>query len=299
MVKNVCQKEKNISHPLFGISFKKWLDLLIYNRGFEPEYFTRVFFITLTSISLIPLRFLFKIFYGPLIEKTMVKHPPIFIIGHWRSGTTFLHELISQDPQIGYVSLWQTLLPESFLILEKSKDFLSKFLPRTRPMDNIEVDINGPYEEEAGLAVLSKWSFFHCFHFPRFAKRQYFKSVHFKDLNENEIKQWKKTYTQLIKAATFTNHGKLLVLKNPSNTARIKILLEMFPDAKFIHIYRNPFYVYVSTIKMRTRVLEKLALQNTTNEEIKKHVIEDYIHLMKTFFKQKKLICLNCRVNLQ
>ena len=122
MVKNVCQKEKNISHPLFGISFKKWLDLLIYNRGFEPEYFTRVFFITLTSISLIPLRFLFKIFYGPLIEKTMVKHPPIFIIGHWRSGTTFLHELISQDPQIGYVSLWQTLLPESFLILEKSKE---------------------------------------------------------------------------------------------------------------------------------------------------------------------------------
>jgi hypothetical protein len=136
--KKINTEMKNIQHPLFGISLKNWIKILSENGGVDLRYFPRAFFITISSISIIPARLLFKIRYESKIEKTEISKPPVFIIGHWRSGTTFLHELMSFDPQFCYVSLWNTLLPDSFLILNPLKDFLSQFLPSTRPMDQVE-----------------------------------------------------------------------------------------------------------------------------------------------------------------
>jgi hypothetical protein len=233
---------------------------------------------------------LFKIVYNSRISKTKINKPPIFIIGHWRSGTTYLHELMSNGPQFCYVSLWQTLVPESFLILNPFKSFFSQFLPAKRPMDEIKVDMDSPYEEEAALAALNRWSFFHCFIFPRNPRRQFNQSVLFKDMSSKDVEKWKKTYLHLVKAATYENDGKQIIIKNPANTARIKVLLEVFPDAYFIHIYRNPYKVYVSTKKLRNRVLGPFALQNTTSEVVEQQVIDNYIQLMNGFFEQRKLI---------
>ena len=284
------QDNKTIQHPLFGISTKKWIQLLGKNGGVDNKYLARGIFITLSSIFTAPARILFKMKYDSKINESKIKHPPIIIIGHWRSGTTYLHELLGQDPQFCYVSLWHTMLPDSFLILEPMKKFLSNFLPKQRPMDEIRVDIDGPYEEEAAIAVFSAWSFFNGLHFPRNAEEQYLKSIHFEGLTEEEKDQWKQNYLKFMKSVTYANQGKRLLLKNPANTARIPTLLELFPDAKFIHIYRNPYKVYLSTVKMRNKVLDKLALQNGNKEEIEKQVIKNYKRLMKSYFEQKKQI---------
>ena len=281
---------KDIRHPLFGTSITNWIQLLSDHGGVDRSFLLRAMFVTVSTIYTLPARLLFKIIYGSCISKTCIKNPPIFIIGHWRSGTTLLHELISQDPQLAHVSLWHTLVPDSFLILDSSKEFLSRFLPATRPMDSMKVDIDGAYEEEAGLATLGRWSFFHCFIFPRDAERQYRQSVLFEGLNAKEVAIWKKNYLQLLKTVTFANKGLRLILKNPANTARIKTLLELFPEARFIHIYRNPYKVYVSTKRMRMRVLNQFALQHTTEEEVERHVIDDYVRLMKSYYEQKNQI---------
>lgn len=281
---------QTIQHPLFGISTKNWLQLLEQNDGVDYHYLKRGLFITLSSICITPARLLFKLKYNTKINNTTITQPPVIIIGHWRSGTTYLHELISQDPQFCYITLWHTLLPDSFPILEPTKTFLAHFLPEQRPMDEIKVDIDGPYEEEAAIAILSPWSFFHCLHFPRNAEEQYQKSINFKNLTPKEKNQWKKHYHHFMKTVTYANHGKRLLLKNPANTARIPLLQEIFPDAKFIHIYRNPYKVYLSTIKMRNKVLEKLALQNANKENIEKQVIENYKRLMTSYNEQKKQI---------
>ena len=280
----------NFQHPLFGISIKNWIQLLEKNGKIDKDYLMKGIFITLTSILTSPARILFKKLYNSKINNSIIKHPPVIIIGHWRTGTTFLHELLSHDPQFCYVSLWNTMLPDSFLILDPLKNFLANFLPTKRPMDEIRVDIDGPYEEEAGLAVLNLWSFFHCFHFPRNAEEQFLKSLYFENLNKKEIDQWKKNYIKFMKTVIFANNDKRLLIKNPANTARISMLLELFPDAKFIHIYRNPYIVYLSTIKMRNKVLDELALQNTKKEEIEQQVIEYYKRVMKSYFKQKNQI---------
>lgn len=289
-MKNKENNNKTIQHPLFGISTKKWIQLLEKNGGVDKRYLARGCFITLVSIFTAPARALFKIKYDSKINNMKIKHPPVIIVGHWRTGTTYLHELLSQDPQFCYVSLWNTLLPDSFLILDPLKKFLSNFLPKKRPMDEIRVDIDGPYEEEAAIAVLSPWSFFHCLHFARNAEEQYLKSIHFDDLTDKEKDEWKKNYLKFMKNVSYANSEKRLLLKNPANTARITTLLEIFPEANFIHIYRNPYKVYLSTIKMRNKVLDKLALQNASKEEIEKQVIENYKRLMKSYFKQKNQI---------
>ena len=288
-MKNKKDKQ-NIQHPLFGISTRNWIKLLNKNGGVDNKYLTRGAFITLSSIFTAPARILFKLKYKSKINNTKIKNPPVFIIGHWRSGTTYLHELLSEDPKFCYVSLWQTMLPDSFLIIEPIKKFLSNFLPKERPMDKIEVTIDGPYEEEAGIAVINLWSFFHGLHFPKNAEEQYLKSIHYQGLTDKERNQWKNNYLQFMKNVSYANDSKRLLLKDPANTARITLLLELFPDAKFIHIYRNPYKIYLSTIKMRNRVLDKLALQDRDEKEIDIQVIENYKRLMNGFFEQKKLI---------
>ncbi|KYK21323.1 hypothetical protein AYK21_05015 [Thermoplasmatales archaeon SG8-52-2] len=285
--------KETIQHPLFGISTRNWIRLLKANKGIDNRYLKRGIFITLSSIFFAPARLLFKIRYDSKINKTKIKHPPVIIIGHWRTGTTYLHELLSKDPQFCSVTLWNTLLPDSFLILNPLKKFFSNFLPKKRPMDEIKVDIDGPYEEEAGIAVISPWSFFHGLHFPRNAEEQYLKSMHFKGLNNKEIMQWKENYLKFMKTVTFSNNGKRLLLKNPANSTRIPMLLELFPNANFIHIYRNPYKVYLSTIKMRNRVLDKLSLQNASKKEIENQVIENYKRVMNSLFKDVKQISKN------
>jgi len=157
-------------------------------------------------------------------------------------------------------------------------------------MDAISVDIDGPYEDEAALAVLLPWSFFHCFHFPRNAEQQYRTSVHFQGLTAEEKQQWNTTYLRFIQTITFASHGKRFLSKNPPNTARITTLLELFPEAKFIHIYRNPYVVYSSTNNMRNRVVETLTLQHPSHEDIEQQVIANYVQLMNSYFDQKKKI---------
>jgi len=282
--------KKTIQHPLFGISFKHWLRLLENNGGIDRQYYGRGAFVTLASLGISPARFLFKLKYEKRIQNTPITTPPVFILGHWRSGTTYLHELLGQDPQFCYVSLWHTMLPDSFLIMEPMKSFMAQFLPSERPMDSIKVAIDGPYEEEAGIAVLSPWSFFHGLHFPRNAEEQYLKSIHYEHLSAEEKSEWDAQYLQFMKTISFANSDKRLLLKDPANTARIPTLLSLFPDAKFIHIYRNPYKVYLSTIKMRNKVLEKLALQKADPDVIETQVIENYKRLMNAFFIQKKQI---------
>ncbi|PNX47918.1 MAG: hypothetical protein BV457_04800 [Thermoplasmata archaeon M9B1D] len=272
------------------MSFKNWFYLLQKNGGVENKYMLRGFFIGFFSLFFIPARVLFKLKFEKKINNSEITSPPVFIIGHWRSGTTYLHELLGKDPRFCYVSLWHTLLPNSYPILEPMKNFMAKFLPSKRPMDNIDVDIDGPYEEEAGIAVISPWSFFHSLHFPKNAEEQYVNSIHYTGLSEEEKNQWDKNYYFFMKTVSYTSNGKRLLLKDPANTARIPTLLKLFPDAKFIHIYRNPYKTYLSTIKMRNRVLDKLALQKGNTEEIEKQVIENYKRLMNSFFEQKKLI---------
>lgn len=94
---------------------------------------------------------------------------------------------------------------------------------------------------------------------------------------ENWKKQTQSYYTKLA-----WNSNKQLVLKNPFHSFRIKELIEMYPNAKFIHIYRNPLDVVPSTVKMWSIV----GSQNTMNRRWKNPEIPDVIGILNSLLEK-------------
>src|SRR6516162_11007499 len=75
-----------------GCEFFGWLRLLARNRfAVPPSYWYLVVIITIMSFWNTILRLTQQAIFGRAVRNTTLKHPPIFIIGHWRTGTTLLH----------------------------------------------------------------------------------------------------------------------------------------------------------------------------------------------------------------
>lgn len=74
--------------------------------------------------------------------------------------------------------------------------------------------------------------------------------------------------------------GTNLLIKNPVYTARIKMLAEMFPDAKFIHIHRNPYKVFFSMRNFYEKLLGQFALQPWDSIDIDEHIFSTYSRMM-------------------
>lgn len=243
------------------------------------------------TLASAPIRLIETLIYGKAIQQTQISYPPIFVLGHWRSGTTYLHRLMVQDPQWGYVSSMQAFLPESFLTMQKILAAnMPKFWPEQRLMDNVSYSPNVPEEEDYSLSNVSEFSFYCCWYFPQRMETIYRHAVLMKDLSEPERQQWQKHYLKILKKATFCSDNKQLVVKNPSSTGRIAELLKLFPDAKFIHICRNPYDVYTSTMKFYQKMLPHYALQTVDEADIEDSIFSFYQQLMQTFSETVDLI---------
>ena len=283
-----------LRHPLSYGSFRNLIRILISYGGVDRQYLFRTIFIVLICFGGIPFRMIERILFGKKIEKLQIEYPPIFIIGHWRSGTTYLHNLMTQDPNFGYVSTQQAWSPEAFLLMSQPwiKNLLGKIVPNQRPMDKVKISISSPAEEEWAIGNMY-YSPYHLIHFPRGAK-EYFSKEYFSNLDEikqkNILDTWKKIYLRTCKKATYAFNGKRLILKNPSNTGRIKKLLEMFPEAKFIHIYRNPYRVYASRKHSSKAFSLQMRLQNQSETQSEKNILEAYQKVMQLLFDNQALI---------
>ncbi len=275
-----------IKHPLAYTSFMNLIKLLISNGGIDRKYILKTIFILFLSLITTPLRIYEKLKFGKKLESINIQEPPIFILGHWRSGTTYLHQLMTQDPNFGYVSMFQAMAPEIFLVGQKFlKGEINKFIPKKRRMDNVNVSFDSPEEEEWALANKRPYTSYLTNVFP--------KELRVVEADSEEIKnEWKNAYMSILKKSSFYFDEKKLVIKNPLNTTRVKLLLEMFPDAKFIHIYRNPYMVYASRRHSLNTLSTDFALQSVKLDEETQdlYLFGCYQSVMQKFFSEKHLI---------
>jgi omega-hydroxy-beta-dihydromenaquinone-9 sulfotransferase len=262
-----------------------------YAVGIHPRYGLRLLLILITSLCTLPLRLWEKMVWDRRIINTPIQHPPIFIIGHWRSGTTHLHNLISQDPAFGHLSMYQSIVPDCSLVGRTwLKSLLSKIVPIKRPMDNMTWPIDAPQEEEFPLAKTMPYAFYTQFLFPRKTLKLFKKFVLLQDAPEAFIQEFKRKYFRLLQIATLHADGKQLVLKNPVNTARIPLLLELFPGAKFIHIHRCPYDVFSSARNLRYSLLSLTTLQSLDPDNVDPIILELYEDMMQQFFRDRPSI---------
>ena len=240
-----------LSHYLLGVRLDNWLRLL-WRAGFriEAKKIPESVFITLLSLVLAPFALLEGAVCAIPIAKTKIEKDPVFILGHWRSGTTYLQNLMSRDPQFAWASPMNTAMFSNYVLLGWIlRSGVAEGIRNARPMDNVQYDLTLPMEETFAVGNFSPYSLDHLLAFP-IAWDKYIPCAFVDDLPPRHRAGFKRAYMHMIKKITWSNHGKQLVLKSPDNTARLGAMLEMFPDGKFVNIYRNPYATVVSTINM-------------------------------------------------
>jgi omega-hydroxy-beta-dihydromenaquinone-9 sulfotransferase len=215
--------------------------------------------VTLASLSNSLLGVLQSAIYGARLRDTIIEHDPIFVIGHWRSGTTHLHELLALDGRFAYPS-FECFAPHHCLLTDNSlyRRSFSWLVPRKRVMDNMAVGFDRAQEDEIALVALGSPSPYWSLAYPGETIGQRYLTL--ADVSARDREKWETVFQGFLRLLTYRHPGKPLILKSPPHTARLSTLARMYPKARFIHIVRDPFEVFASTMHLWRKNQEMSAL---------------------------------------
>ena len=276
---------------LVGITFDRWWSLLKQNHfRVSPAYWHRVAATTVMSGLSTVLSSVESWRYDRAIAATELTTDPIFILGHWRSGTTLLHELLALDiEQLAYPNTFEVMSPQTFLSTEPLLSrWLAKLVPDRRPMDNMQLKVNSPQEDEFAIALMTLQSYYLALSFPD-AEQHYERYLTLENLTPDELQHWQHKFLWFLQKLTF-KYQRPLVLKSPPHTARIRLLLKLFPQAKFIHIHRHPYDVFQSMRHYFHTAGWLTYLQKPDLEVLDQAILRRYRLLYDAYFAQRNLI---------
>ncbi len=273
-----------------GSGFPAWIRLLARN-GFRIHWSVLhvVTYVTIVSMGHTLLRGLQNLVYGRRIANTPIDQPPIFILGHWRTGTTLLHEFLALDERHVGPSTYECMEPNHFLLTE---GLVSRWMPffslSVRPMDNMAAGFDRPQEDEFALCNLGLPSPYLTVAFPN-NPPQYEEYLDLEGIPPRALARWKRVFRRFLQELTYKHH-KRLVLKSPTHSCRVKTLLELFPDARFVHIVRDPYVVFPSTVNLWKSLYITFGLQRPTFQGLEEHVYKTFDRVYDKIEEGKGLI---------
>jgi hypothetical protein len=155
-------------------------------------------------------------------------------------------------------------------------------------MDNMKVTFDSPGEDEFATSMMSLRSPIIGWSFPR-REEHYDRYLTFHGVPEKDIGRWKKAFVLFLKKLTW-KYDRPILLKSPAHTCRIRLLLELFPDALFVHIHRNPYTVFQSTRRLYDRGVSRSYLQRPNETQIDAGILRRHITMYNAFFEEQTLI---------
>jgi hypothetical protein len=161
-------------------------------------------------------------------------------------------------------------------------------VPSTRPMDNMPASFELPQEDELALMNMCLVSPYLLLAFHG-RNEIYDPYMEVENVSAEERKSWKDSLTLFMKKITIRKN-KPIVLKSPSHTFRVPLLLELFPDAKFIYIYRNPYAVAPSSFHLRRTICAANCMGPLNMEPLEKEVLNIYASSIKRYEATKQMI---------
>ncbi len=230
--------------------------------------------------------------HGRKVRDTKIEQAPLFIFGYWRSGTTLLQTLLSHDPAFQHLPLYRALFPWHFLVSEKIVTKLtSRFVPKNRPMDNMKISWDAPQEDDMALCIMSQVSPVMLVSHPHEFKH-FWDALDFSRLAPAALNRWKDSLQLLIKKLTYADPKRVL-MKSPFHVYHMPLLMEMFPDARFLYIHRNPYEVFRSSVHLRHRTIDENCLGKTIYEGHEEEIIRSYKFAFDVYERDRKLIPAN------
>jgi hypothetical protein len=140
------------------------------------------------------------------------------------------------------------------------------------------------------LGVLGDICFYHAFYFPRELETHFRRSVLLEDLRQGEREKLAADYRFLAQKMAYAHEGKQVLFKNPASTARMGFLKEAFPNAKFVHIVRDPYEVFASMMKLWPRLLDAFSWQNPKGIDFEEVTLSVYERTMKAHIGDREAI---------
>jgi omega-hydroxy-beta-dihydromenaquinone-9 sulfotransferase len=223
---------------------------------------------------------------------------PVFVLGHWRSGTTFLYRFLSQDPQFAFPTTLQVFNPHTFLTLEGHsrrwwgrglRRLYSEWLRRSwgRHMQDFvnlgRAPDEASQEDEFALMAFGL-SPFMALIFPR-RKAYYDQFLTLGLLSQGQRERWISRWLNFLKKVSLLNPGRRLILKSPAHTGRIEIIREVFPQARFVHISRDPYRIFKSSlVKLNSWTSESIEVNQQTEDT----VLSGHDRLYEAYFQDRK-----------
>jgi hypothetical protein len=162
---------------------------------------------------------------------------PVFIIGIPRSGTTFLHHLLSHDPDNRVVPYWESFAP----VPPEGPDL------RCQKVDTMLGQLRVMAPNYQAIHPMSGASPEECVALFMNVVRTLQMDIQYRvpDYTSWLVAQDARiAYAAYAEQLRVISHhrpvGSRLVLKDPAHTYHLETILEVFPDARFVFLHRDP-----------------------------------------------------------
>jgi hypothetical protein len=244
------------------------------------------FSVTLYSLANEALAAIDRGLYGRRVESTRLEQPPVFIIGHWRTGTTFLHELLSQDDRFACPSTYECMAPHHFLLTGRIFPTLFKrFAPSRRPMDDMPCGVERPQEDDIALLALGAPTPMARVAFPN-EPPPHERMIDGDAASAAELAHWRQGMCEFVKRQTFHKRKRLL-LKSPPHTGKVAQLAELFPGARFIHLVRSPREVFASSRRLWQALDRAYGMQIPHHRGLDDYIFDTLRRMYAAFERQR------------
>jgi len=218
---------------------------------------------------------------------------PVFVLGHWRSGTTYVQQLLGADPRHTTPTLFSSLFSDVSLAgqrLEAALNGVAKALRLRHSIQRQPLQLGLPAEGDIGLCLglLSKHAYTWGHLFPRSFPR--WMQTHVFDPTPGTVQGWLDDYELLMRRVAALAGGRRVVMKSPGDTARIPWLLERYPGARFVYVHRDPLAVYPSTRYLWGVIQREFAFQRVDDATVHRFVVETYARLLTRYLRDRERV---------
>jgi hypothetical protein len=163
---------------------------------------------------------------------------PIFLIGWMRTGTTFVHRLLAQDPDTRSMPYWESMYP---VPPRSGEDIRAKELARVlKQLESISPNYEaihpmGAREPEECVALFT--NVFRTLQY----NVQYRVPGYVEWLQGQDPRIAYGQYRQQLQLVQYHRpQGIRFALKDPTHSVFLPTILELFPDARFVFTHRDP-----------------------------------------------------------